>query len=87
MKKRIVIPVSILIVLILVALILFLPFPSGFYDDGGTREYSSRTYKIVVWNVELGDGTYHNISVFWYPDGKKDINELWEIEIANNWDR
>ena len=84
MKKRIVIPVSVLIVLILVALILFLPFPSGVYDDGGTREFKSLTYKIVAWNKNLDDGTYHKTSVYWGSDKRKNINELWRMEIADN---
>ena len=87
MKKRVVIAVS---AILLLALILFLPIPTGKYDDGGTREYSALTYKIVVWNkhiVEVDETGkvvkeehYHKTSVFWYPDNQKSIDELWKLE-------
>ncbi len=87
MKKAGLITAGILLTLVL---ILFLPIPRGSYDDGGTREFTALTYKIVVWNklVSLHDeagaitdiDTYHNTSVFWYPDSRKTIGELWEIE-------
>ena len=89
MKKRIIIPVVIVLAFVL---ILFLPIPRGTYDDGGTREYAALTYKIVVWNkimaVEDENGefstyTYKNTSVFWFPDNQKSIDELWQIENAN----
>ena len=92
MKKRIVIPVIIVIAL---ALVLFLPIPLGSYDDGGTRAYAAFTYKIIVWNKyytvvdESGQltsdiTTYHKISVYWYPDNQKNIDDLWQMEIADN---
>jgi uncharacterized ion transporter superfamily protein YfcC len=91
MKKRIVIMVSLILLLVL---ILFLPIPTGKYDDGGTREYSALTYKIVVWNkyiVEVDETGktvkqehYQKTAVFWYPDNQKSINELWKLERAKN---
>ena len=41
------------IIVILIVLALFLPIPTGLYDDGGTREYSALTYKIVDWNTMI----------------------------------
>ena len=90
MRKKIVIPILIVIALVL---ILFLPIPQGAYDDGGTREFSALTYKIVVWNRisitidENGqpvNNTYRKTSVFWYPDNQKSIGELWQMELADN---
>ena len=90
MRKKIVIPILIVIALVL---ILFLPIPQGSYDDGGTREFSALTYKIVVWNRisitidEKGqpvNNTYRKTSVFWYPDNQKSIGELWQMELADN---
>lgn len=88
MKKK-----SIILVVIVMALVLFLPIPRGAYDDGGTREYVALTYKIVKWNRmvsvydENGDmariDTYTNTSVYWFFDGWKSIDELWETELAN----
>ncbi len=86
MKKKIVIAC---LAVILLAAILFVPIPIGPARDGGTRVYSALTYKIVVWNKIVNeqneDGQpmkYHNISVFWYPDNQKSIDELWQMELA-----
>ena len=91
MKKRMIFPTIIVIVLLLV---LFLPIPQGSYDDGGTCEYTALTYKIVKWNrlvsVYNEDGemervdTYTNTSVYWLPNNYKPIDELWEIEYKND---
>ena len=43
MKKKIWIP----IVIALLLAILVVPIPTGVYKDGGTREYTALTYKIV----------------------------------------
>ncbi len=85
MKKRTVI-ISLLVVAIL--LLLFLPIPTGTYDDGGTREYIALTYKIVCWNrimaepyTESSDKTfnfYDKTQVYWFGDSTKSIGELWE---------
>ena len=90
MKKKVIAIAAAVAIL----LILFLPIPRGTCDDGGTREYSALTYKIVVWNrlvSEAGqDGssgavsTYHKTSVFLFPDNFKSIDELWKIETADS---
>ena len=87
MKKKIIIPT--IIVLVLIA-ILFIPVPSGVYDDGGTREYTALTYKAVKWNRyvsvynENGEmekvDKYVKTSFYWLPDNFKSIDELWEKE-------
>lgn len=86
MKKKIIIIASIVLIL----LILFLPVPRGTYKDGGTKDYSALTYRIVVWNrmtdrpgMDASEGEiamYHKTSVFWFPDNFKHIDELWKIE-------
>ena len=79
-------------VTVIILLILFIPIPHGTYKDGGTKDYSALTYRIVVWNrinAEIDEGnnvkkvTYHKTSVFWFPDNFKSIDELWEIETEN----
>ena len=86
MKKGIIIGI-----IVVVLLVLFLPIPTGTYNDGGTRDYCALTYRIVVWNkimiAEMNedgspgvDSTYHKTSVFWIPDNFKSIDELWKIE-------
>jgi len=89
MKKKIIIPI---VIIVGVALILFLPIPRGTLKDGGTREYASLTYKIVVWNKlmpivdengnNVPDNRYRKTSIFWYPDSLKSIDELWEMEFS-----
>ena len=86
MKIRIII----LAIIVLALLIMFLPIPRGTYRDGGTKDYSALTYRIVVWNRlneqinEEGSDKYHKTSVFWFPDNFKSIDELWEIERSRN---
>lgn len=80
-------------VTVIILLILFIPIPHGTYKDGGTKDFSALTYRIVVWNrinAEIDKGnnvkkvTYHKTSVFRFPDNFKSIDELWEIETENN---
>lgn len=89
MKKKIIIPIAVIIILVL----LFVPFYVASFDDGGTRVYGALTYKAVAWkkiystiddNGQPVHGTYQNTSVFWYPDSRKNIDELWKIERDNH---
>lgn len=81
MKKKMILLLGSLFVL----LVLFLPVPTGTYKDGGTKEYTSLTYKIVAWNRLVDkDTTYHKTSIFWIPDNRKSIDELWKIEQYRN---
>ena len=69
----------------MILLFLIIPIPGGRYRDGGTKEYKALTYKIVVWNRLLGEGsTCHKTSVFWFPNNFKSIDELWELENDRN---
>jgi len=77
MKKKI--WISAIVLLVLLA-ILFIPIPSGVYKDGGTREYSALTYKIVNWNRLTENGIYTETKTYWFPDNFKSIDELWEEE-------
>lgn len=78
---------AILLIIAAILLLLFLPIPRGTLCDGGTRVYAALTYKIIVWNRiqaepdGAGDpGFYHNTSVFFFPENRLNIDELWEIE-------
>jgi hypothetical protein len=82
--------IIIVLITIIVLLVLFFPIPRGTYSDGGTREYSALTYKIIKWHRLIGetnsDGSvdtvyfYNKTSVFWIPDKFKSIDELWKID-------
>lgn len=77
MKKKIWIPIAAAVVLLT---ILFVPIPSGTYRDGGTREYTALTYKIVDWNRFTGDGTYDKTRVYFFPNNFKSLDSLWHME-------
>ena len=76
MKKKIWIPILVVVVLA----ILFTPIPTGVYKDGGTREYTSLTYKIVDWNRLTGDTTYDETKVYFFPYNFKSVGDLWYYE-------
>lgn len=76
MKKKIWIP----IVIVLMLAILVIPIPTGTYKDGGTREYTALTYKIVDWNRLTGDTTYDKTRVYFFPYNFKSIDGLWYYE-------
>lgn len=76
MKKKIWIPIVIVVLLA----IFVIPIPSGVYKDGGTREYTALTYKIVDWNRLTEDTTYDKTSVYFFPYNFKSIDDLWYYE-------
>ncbi len=76
MKKVLWIP----IILILWLFILFVPIPHGSYDDGGTREYISLTYRLVDWNRITPEGTYQKTKLYFGADRNKPIDELFQRE-------
>ena len=65
---------------ILVLALLFTPIPSGVYEDGGSREYTALTYKIVDWNRLTTDGKYEATKLYWFPNNFKSIDDLWAYE-------
>ncbi len=80
MKKKIWIPIVAAVVLLAV---LFVPIPQESYDDGGTREWTALTHKIVDWNRISNDGIYEKTRIYWGEDKNKSIDELWDMEWEN----
>ena len=80
MKKKIWIPIVIVAV---VRAVLFVPIPRGVYKDGGTREYTALTYKIVKWNRFTDDGIYKKTRVYFGEERWQDIDNLWLEESEN----
>lgn len=76
MKKKWIIPT------VVVLLLLFVPIPTGTYKDGGTKEFTALTYKIVAWNrpVDASRGAYSKIRVYPFPQNFKSIDSLWDSE-------
>ena len=79
MKKRFI------IIIIATALILFVPIPSGQYKDGGTKEYTALTYKIVKWHRLSGAESEYYIKtrVYPFPLNFRSVDALWESEVKN----
>ncbi len=75
MKKRIWIPIVIILLVIMLV-----PVPYGVYKDGGTREYGALLYRIVDWHRLTDDGIYEKTCVYFGLDRFKSIDELWEKE-------
>ncbi len=73
MKKKI---LTIAFIICLLA-ILFLPMPRGTLKDGGTKEWSSLTYKIIKWNRLTDDGIYENTRVYFGKERFQSIDKLW----------
>lgn len=75
-KKKIIIAIAAAVIL----LVLFLPLPAT-YKDGGTKSYTALTYRIVVWNRIMGENeNYRATSFYLFPQNRKSIDELWEME-------
>lgn len=72
-KKRILISA-------LLAAVLFVPIPSGVYEDGGTQTYTALTYKIVDWNRMTATSVYDKTRVYFIPRNFKSIDDLWVYE-------
>ena len=51
---------------VLLLAVLFVPIPKSSARDGGTREYSALTYKIVDWNRLTTDGVYDATKIYWF---------------------
>ena len=79
MKKKTLIIIS--VILITALLILFIPIPGSPIKDGGTRAYSAVTYKVVKWQRLTGGTRYKSTSVYWFPNNRKTIDELWTLEM------
>lgn len=79
MKKKWIIIGSVIILLV----VLFLPVPQTSLDDGGTREYTALTYKIVHWNRIFDDGVYEKTRFYIGSDAYKSVEELWLAESEN----
>lgn len=77
MKKK----MWIAIVVVALFIIFIIPIPTGIYKDGGTRTYTSLTYKIVDWNRMItADDIYEATKVYFFPHNFKSIDSLWDME-------
>jgi len=77
MKKKI------WIIALCLALVLFTPIPTGVYKDGGTREFTSLTYKIVKYNHLTDGGIYKKLKIYPFPLNFFSIDSLLAKEQKN----
>lgn len=77
MKKKLIILCAVLL------LLLVIPIPTGAYKDGGTREYTALTYKIVDWNHMTADGVYDKTKVYPFPMNFLSLDSLLRREEKN----
>lgn len=63
--------------------VLFVPIPGGTARDGGTRQYTALTYKVVDWHRAMDGDTYEAVRVYWFPDNFQTLDALWEEEQEN----
>ncbi len=87
MKKKIIIPI---VCAVLLLAVLFVPYQHKEYNDDGTEEWASLTYKVVKWNRtedyideqgELQHCTLQKTSVYWGADRYKTIYQLFSMEV------
>lgn len=76
MKKK----AGLIVIVAVMIAILVIPVPTGVYKDGGTREYTALTYKIVDWNRMTGVSIYDETRVYFFPHNFKSIDALWYYE-------
>ncbi len=69
-----------IIAAVLLFAILFVPIPKSAARDGGSREYTALTYKIVDWNRIVGKYKHTDTSIYWFPNNFKSIDKLWALE-------
>ena len=70
----------VILLVIALAAILLIPVPGGPYNDGGTREFSALTYKVVNWNRLTSDSVYRATKLYWFPQNLRSVDELWAAE-------
>ncbi len=72
------------IIILCVLLVLLTPIPSGTYKDGGTREYTALTYKIVNWqHLTANGGMYKKLKIYPFPLNFFSIDSLLAREEKN----
>ncbi len=63
-----------IIILLAVLVVLLFPIPSV-YKDGGTRTYTSLTYKIIVWHkMKEPNGYKTGTEIYFFPNNFHDLD-------------
>ena len=84
--RRIKTAITITVVTVTVACLLFVPFSTIHYDDGGTVKTQALAYTVMKWNRTLTwngasvDEPDQRTRIYWFPQNFKDYDELWEMK-------
>ncbi len=67
-----------IIVLIIILAVLLVPFNKKIYEDGGTKTYTSLTYKMIFWNElkECNPNARDGFQLVIFPNNFKSIDEF-----------
>ncbi len=67
------------IIILIVILILLIPIPNGAVKDGGTKQFTALTYKVVKWNRLVdADNIYSATEFYAFPYNFMSLDRLWE---------
>lgn len=66
------------IILIVLIILCFIPFPNGTVKDGGTKQFTALTYKVVKWNRLVdADYVYSETDLYVFPFNFLPVDKLW----------
>ena len=67
------------IIILIMILILLIPIPNGAVKDGGTKQFTALTYKLVKWNRLVdADNIYQATEFYFFPYNFLSLDRLWE---------
>lgn len=77
------------VLLLLLVLLLFIPIPDGIsMDDGGTKQFTALTYKLVKWNRLVdADNIYSATEFYAFPYNFMSLDRLWESKTDRYMDK
>ena len=84
--RRVKTAITVTVVTVTVACLLFVPFSTIHYGDGGTVMTQALTYTVMKWNrTQTWDGESVNepnqrTRVYWFPHNFKSYDELWNMK-------
>jgi hypothetical protein len=83
--RRVKAAITTAVITVTVACLLFVPFSTIYYDDGGTEKTTAVAYTVMKWNrTQTWDGEPvdepgQRTRVYWFPHNFKSYEELWEM--------
>jgi len=84
--RRVKTAITAAVITVTVACLLFVPFSTIHYGDGGTEMTQALTYTVMNWNrTQTWDGDPVNepnqrTRIYWFPHNFKNYDELWNMK-------